>query len=129
MNGLRLAASVALLAGLALLAYGAIEGDVTVGLFLIVPFLYATGPAGALGIVLLVAAVVLWALSARWIPDASRTMAPGSPPADRQTKHGGVVLLGPIPIVWGSDRRILPWMVAAGVALLALALLVSWVLR
>jgi uncharacterized protein (TIGR00304 family) len=125
--GLKTAALAALLAGLVLLAYGFSQGDVRVGLFLIIPFVYATGAAGALGMLLVMAALVLWLVGkAR---ETTRAMPPGwsadMPPPERTTKSGGVVLLGPIPIVWGSDRRILPWMVAAGLALLVLGFLLT----
>lgn len=123
MNGLKLSALAALLAGLALVAYAAVEGSLRVGLFLVVPFVYATGPAATFGLLLLMASAVLWfagLIRGVDVPDAP-------PPAgERRSASGGVVLLGPIPIVWGSGK-VLPWMVAAGAALLALALLV-WAL-
>ena len=140
MRGLRLAALAALLAGIALLVYAGMQGSLRVGFFLIIPFFYGTGAAAALGMLLLMAAGVLWfmgAFQALAPPPSDGGEAP--PPAggahappervERRSSSGGVVLLGPIPIVWGSDRRVLPWMVATGAALLVLALLVSFALR
>lgn len=157
MNGLRKAALLSLLLGLAAIAYGAAQGDVRVGLFLIVPFVYGTGPWPFLGMLLLMAAGVLWFMgTARELGGftsvssppgygrAERSHGPGpayadrtdtryadedAPRGERRVKHGGVVLLGPIPIVWGSERRILPWMVAAGAAMLVLWFLLTQVLR
>lgn len=133
----------ALLAGLALLAYGAIQGDVRFGFFLFVPFVYGTGLLPALGMLLVMIAAFLGFLgvATRRMPDtlspddeaydmppeaAARERGPDVAGATRasSTRHGGVVLLGPIPIVWGSDRRILPWMVALGAAMLVLAAMV-----
>ena len=119
MRTMRALGLASLLAGGLLLAYAAMNGDVRVGLFLIVPFVYGTGLAPFLGMLLVMAGLFMLAAST----------FTGALPAGEgrvESRSGGVVLLGPIPIVWGSDRRILPWMVAAGVALLALALLLTW---
>lgn len=129
MNGLKLSALVALLAGLALLAYAAAEGSLRVGLFLVVPFVYGTGLAATLGMLLVMASALLgFAGLAR--STSSPDHQPGMPPpaGERRSATGGVVLLGPIPIVWGNGK-VLPWMIATGAALLLLVLVVSWALR
>lgn len=136
MNRAQSAALVALLAGLALLAYGASRGEVRLGLFLFIPFVVGTGAAAALGILLLMAAAFLAfaglasRAAGRWggAPPGAYD-EPTAPPRETRSRHGGVVLLGPIPIVWGSDRRVLPWMIGAGALLLVLALLVTWAMR
>lgn len=123
---LRSAALASLLGGVALLLYAVATGEARVGIFLIVPYLVGTGAASALGMLLLLVAAVAWALSApRAAPPVERAPQDEAPGGRARTRSGGVVLLGPIPIVWGSDRRILPWMVAAGAALLLLALLLT----
>lgn len=125
MHPLRGAAVVAALVGVALVASAAVAGDVQFGLFLIVPFVTTTSPLGGLGMLLLFVAVALWAFSR--MPRHDRTPAVDAARAEEpggRARHGGVVLIGPIPIVWGSDRRVLPWMVAAGAALLLVAWLV-----
>lgn len=114
MRGLRVAGVVCLVAGGLLLAYAAMEGNVRVGLFLIVPFVYGTGLAPFAGMVLGMAGLVMLMLS------AFQGFAAAWPTTHRRS--GGVVLLGPIPIVWG-DARMRPWMVAVGAALLLLWLL------
>ncbi len=127
MHATRALALVCLLAGLALGAYGIATGDVRVGFFLIVPFVIGTGFIALAAMGLLFAAVVLWVIGAQRGPsfeDAQEPRVP-EPGGESRTKTGGVVLIGPIPIVWGSDRRILAWMIAAGVVLLALALLIQ----
>lgn len=148
MNRVRGLALAALVAGVACLAVAASQGNVRVGLFLIIPYVYGQGLLPFLGSLLLMAAAVLWFMSgfadARRIepetysyapPDRSAGGGAGAgawPPerrAERRSRSGGVVLLGPIPIVWGSDRRVLPWMVAAGAAMLVLWLLFAFLLR
>ena len=128
MNGPRWAALACALAGGALLAYAAANGDVKVGLLLIIPFVYGMGLAPTLGMLLLLTAAGLWFVGAARDAGVVMPARPGEPDA-RATKTGGVVLLGPIPIVWGSDRRVLVWMIVAGAALLVLALLLNWARR
>lgn len=143
-NKLRALALAALVGGIASLAVAASQGDVRVGFFLIVPYVYGQGFLPFLGSLLLMAAALLWfagSVSDATRPGAGRYVFSGpgagdSAPwpsderrAERRSRSGGVVLLGPIPIVWGSDRRVLPWMVAAGAALLLLGLLVAFALR
>ncbi|HVM45587.1 MAG TPA: hypothetical protein VM582_06590, partial [Candidatus Thermoplasmatota archaeon] len=60
MDRLRAACYAALLAGIGLLAYAATQGSLRVGFFLIIPFVYGTGGAAALGMLLLMAGLVLW---------------------------------------------------------------------
>ena len=147
MRTMRALGLASLLAGGLLLAYAAVNGDVRVGLFLIVPFVYGTGLAPFLGMLLVMAGLFMLAASAvtgalpprgsgEWTEGERRVESKSGGVAGSardkpwtRSGHGGVVLLGPIPIVWGSDRRILPWMVAAGAALLVLALLLTWAPR
>ncbi len=136
MNGYRAGALACLGAAVGLLAYGASTGDVRAGFFFIVPFISGTGLVPLAAMLLLLAAFVLWSLGSMraWQHEAAPEMdnaerlrrADSSEGRGARTRSGGVVLLGPIPIVWGSDRRILPWMVAAGFALLLLGL---WLTR
>lgn len=119
MNGLQRAALACFVLGVGTLVYAGVRGELRVGLFLVVPFVVGTGPWGALGMLLLMAAAVLGVLGAA---RGMGAMAPDEAGERRvERRSGGVVLLGPIPIVWGSDRRSLAWMIAAGVALLVLA--------
>lgn len=114
------------------MGYAAAAGDVRVGLFLIVPFVYGTGITPALGMFLLMAAAVLYFLgTARGSARAPPPLSEGGMVGEQRatTKHGGIVLVGPIPIVWGSDRRVLRWMIAAGAAMLILALALTWARR
>lgn len=135
MRGIRLFALAALLAGLALLAFAALEGNVRVGFFLIVPYVIGEGVAAFFGMALLFAAATMYLLRRVGAPRGEDDPGWRSAPEDPMAKEpqgtrsgGGVVLVGPIPIVWGGGK-VLPWMVAAGAALLVLALVVSWALR
>lgn len=132
MTPLRAAALAALLGGVGLLAWAGLAGELHAGFLLIIPYVAGSGWRPFVGMLLLMAAAFLWFLAnARETLPASRMRHLPEDPAERrferrhESRHGGVVLLGPLPIVWGSDRRILPWMIAAGALLLLLGLAVA----
>jgi uncharacterized protein (TIGR00304 family) len=140
-SGRRTAGIVLVALGLGLLAYSAFRGDLRAGLFLIIPYLYGTGILPFLGFALLlvggflvltggverVAAGPAW----DYVPPERRgTDEPSTGGTTRaRTKHGGFVMLGPIPIVWGNDKRMLPWLVALGLGLFLLMLFLPMLLR
>lgn len=97
-------------------------GEADVSFFLIIPvfsgssllFLLGTG----LILLSFVVGFVLLAAGQEAIDSKVGTGLPQAPAArvDRKTSFGGVVLLGPIPIAFGSDRRIAVIMLILGVA-------------
>lgn len=136
------------------LGWGALQGDLQVALFLVFPVVYGSGPWAVLGIGLVMAGfVALFLDAAASLPGApppegrrpgrdpfgagSREEAreetwPGAEPeaADEDGswfRGGGVIMLGPIPIVLGSDKRTTMIVMALAVLLLALGL-AWWVL-
>jgi uncharacterized membrane protein len=120
----------ALLAGgIGLLAYAVARGDASVALFLVIPVVYGASFEFFLGVVLLFLGLVTlpWALGytveRAEPPDASPRK--GTPPSE----VGGLILLGPLPIFFGSWRdvpRRTRWAVAGvgAMGLVALVLLV-----
>lgn len=130
-----------LLAGLASLAYAGLRGDVEVFLVLVVPVVAGTGPWAGLGLLATIAggAGLLWTSVSTGAPPEGPTRGPG-PGAGREpeaserrsetrTKGGGVILIGPIPIAWGSDRSTLGWLVVGGIALTLAAIGLALVMR
>jgi len=117
--------------GVAALAYALIQGEAALNLFLVFPIVTASGPWGFLGIVLIVAGFAAFFFTwPSWgeIPQTSvrATAVPPPPTATAATpsrRWGGVVFLGPVPIVFGSDAKVAQWMLLAG-AILFVALLV-----
>ncbi|HVL47455.1 MAG TPA: DUF131 domain-containing protein [Candidatus Thermoplasmatota archaeon] len=123
------------LAGFAALAKGVLDGDVRVTLLLVVPVVHGEGPWAFAGMLLLMAAFVAFAFSRVAASPAPEDRAPPtdlrpgeSPREARGTKGGGVVLLGPIPIVFGNDPRLLLRLVLATLALVVAVALVLWAL-
>jgi uncharacterized protein (TIGR00304 family) len=127
----RLGAWIVLLAGLAAIGYAGLQGDLEVYLLVFVPVVAGTGPWAALGLV----GVIVGLAGLFWTTASSRMTRPGegSPrepgrarqrpeQAERETKSGGVILLGPIPIAWGSDRSSLGWILVAAIVLTVAAI-------
>jgi len=117
-----------LIASAALMLLAAERGEVTFSLFIVFPVITATGPVGAMGLLLLPAALLFLFLS----------LVPEGRPAERETvsaegeaesSYGGVVLIGPIPILFGSAKglrgtRLLAVLVAAATVLTVVMLLI-----
>ncbi|HKW43542.1 MAG TPA: DUF131 domain-containing protein [Thermoplasmata archaeon] len=122
-----------LIAGLGLLALALTRGEATVYLVVIVPVVTGSGPLALLGILFIFAGFFTLTLFWPWSLAAAQTQE-GLQPIDAQPaalaparRWGGVVFLGPLPIVFGSDSRMTRLMLLVGVvlffALLALTLL------
>mgnify|MGYP000995016798 CR=1 FL=1 len=96
------------------------QGQVSLYLLFIIPVLTIAGPLGAAGALLLPAAILLLFLSL--VPARPRGMELGA--GDTKTRWGGVIMLGPIPIPFGSARGQW-WLIplAIGAALLLLLIL------
>jgi uncharacterized protein (TIGR00304 family) len=112
------------LAGLAVLALAIARSEASLFLILVFPVVQATGGLGALGVLLLAAGFIgsLFALPFRRGPEVPPSPQPipsteGPPPAGSRRRWGGVVFVGPIPIVFGSDARMTRTMLVLGVAL------------
>lgn len=126
MQPARLLGPIFLVAGAVALVVGYLRGEASLSLFVIFPIVTATGGWSALGILLLIAgffALVLtwptWAPTEPLPPD-QRTAAttPAEAPSPAGTRRwGGVVFLGPIPVVFGSDPKIARWMIVVGILL------------
>ncbi len=126
MRPARILGPVLLVAGVAALAVGFLQGQASLNLFVIFPVITATGGWSALGILLLIAG--FFALFLAWPsmppvtpPTASEPVAASTPveptPAAATRRWGGVMFLGPVPVVFGSDAKIARWMLVVGILL------------
>lgn len=125
-------------AGLVLLAWAALQGDVRVTLVFVVPIVTGSGPAAGLGGLLAVLGALGWLMSISPLRvsgsgrgpsglSGSREGATGDPdgPGENQ-QAGGILLIGPIPIAWGTDRSTLLVLVVVAFLLMGLALIFLW---
>src|SRR5438093_4702780 len=92
------------------MAFAVSRGEANVYLVLVIPVIVGTGPLALLGVFLVIAGFLLTFLlwPSRLVAEpGDRGVSPvspeGAPPARR---WGGVLFLGPIPVIFGSDPRI-----------------------
>ncbi len=128
MRPLRILGLLLALLGLCLIGFGIFTGELQVALFIIFPLVYGQGLLGAAGIFLIFLGFVVFFLSFSVETAPSRKEASGdeSPPAEREkSRFGGVVFIGPIPIVFGSGKELLRnrWFLASIVAIAAIMLI------
>jgi len=113
------------LLGAALSAY---YGMIRFYLVVIVPVLTTDNTLGALPLLAIFAGIVLMAIGPVFgndYPDEKKgtvTENVNSLPDQGRVKIGGVVLIGPIPVVFGSDRKMA--LIAAAIAIMVLAFVV-----
>jgi uncharacterized protein (TIGR00304 family) len=127
------AGPVLFLAGVVSLAVGFLQNEATLSLFVVFPVVTATGGWSMAGILLMIAGFFVFfmtrsaSVEPQPLPSARVPLppvegaVPASPPSPR--RWGGVVFLGPVPVVFGSDPKLTKWMLILG-ALLFLALFV-----
>lgn len=126
------------IAGVALFLGGVVTGDTKVYLAVIIPVIETTSLLSIIGILLMFGAFFMWFMGAFTSApggtprnassgeDSSTrhgalTEVPGSKGARRSTKAGGIILIGPIPIMFSNDRRLAIILMILGIALVAAA--------
>ncbi len=94
--------------GLILIAYSVISGRSSFALLLIFPVVYGSDPLLLLGILLIFAGTFLFFYYPPYTTDYVEVPMEEAPPPQEgevEKKFGMVVLIGPIPIIVGSDKR------------------------
>jgi len=129
---LRLLGPAIVLVGLLVLAVAVQRGEASVYLVIVVPIVAGSGPIAFLAILLVFVGFfitfLLW--PSRQVAPSDQALESVQLPTDMAKaprRWGGVVFLGPIPLVFGSDPRMTRAMLLVGVilflALLALTIL------
>jgi uncharacterized protein (TIGR00304 family) len=116
----------AMIAGAFLLAYAVFLDEVAVALVLIFPVIISTGAIGATAMLLLFLGFLTLVLSYFSLGEEGGDPLDGTGRENegkgRGSGFGGVVLIGPVPIIFGSDRRMA--LIAAGLAIMVLAIVI-----
>ena len=128
-----------LILGISLLVISVATGGAKVGLFFIIPFVVGTDVYSALGILFIILAFVLWfflpfrELERRFGggergEQGQVVYGPMPPQHSARKKAGGVVFIGPIPIIFGSDPKTALWVAVAGFLILVVLLVLMFLL-
>jgi len=110
--------------GLAFIAVGLIRGG-TAGFFLIFPFVVTSDPLAAIGFILIFIGFIILFLSPFYgevsedIPHISH-----EPTAERK-EYGGVILIGPFPIAFGSSEEMAKTMLILGIVVFVIFLAIT----
>jgi uncharacterized protein (TIGR00304 family) len=122
--------------GVALIVASVATGEGRLVLFLVFPGIVTGGILGILGFLLIVLAFLVGFLQfgrimaaappashQPWEPPCMEPPPSGSPRSETpRRRFGGILLLGPVPIVFGTDRKITLAIVVLGIVLTAAAL-------
>ena len=103
-----------LCAGIVLLILAYVRGDAGAGVFIIFPFLYGTGILAFAGVLLIILSFFLFAFSLPFEKERA------------EKKTGGILLIGPLPVIFASDSDMAKMLVsiALGMMLLMFVLLI-----
>ena len=96
--------AVLLLAGAALVAWAAFQGGAQLAIVIVVPVLYGRSLAFVAGVLLLVAGLFTLPLAFA-ATEASEVVSDGAPPPGPTGGAGGFVVIGPVPIFFGSWKH------------------------
>ncbi|WMT51439.1 MAG: DUF131 domain-containing protein [Ferroplasma sp.] len=125
MNG-RLAAIFLILAGFIILIMLALEGLVQFGIFLFIPFAVSTDPLTVLPFIMIFSGVVLFFISVP-VPykgDINTDMQDKEEDKNgKKSKIGGLVMIGPIPIIFGNDKKLIYIYMAVAACIIILYIL------
>ena len=115
--------------GIALIAAAVATGEAEVSLLLVFPVISGSSGLFVLGtVMILLSFVVGFALMAMGQLEVSRAdigrIGAASRPSSKagETRYGGVVLIGPVPIAFGSDQRMALIMLVVGIVIAIVAL-------
>ena len=127
-------AAMLVLAGAALTVYGVATGEMQVALVIFVPVILGSSVLGVLAIGLIIAGI--FAGIADLFLNADHEEARGdftdgghAPGTAKKSEFGGVVLIGPIPVVFGSSKKAAMYAMLIGLVILALLVMVLFLGR
>lgn len=126
MNKFHLLSLTCFIIGAAFFAVGIFSGEVETGFVLIFPFLIGSGIYAFLGFIFIFIAILLLMFGFTRGTILTEDLKTGgedeslSAEGKKSVKGGGVVLVGPIPIVFGSN-----WKIAAVLMILAIILIIA----
>ena len=123
--------------GFALFAVDVAKGNAKAGILLIIPFIMGGGIYSLLGIICIIGAFILFYFGMVKSAEAlngyltggdadtgGQFAEPDSAKTGKEKRFGGVILIGPIPVIFGSDKKSM----IIAVALAAIFLIITFIL-
>jgi len=122
MNKYHLFSLICFIIGIVIFAFGVFSGEVETGFIIVFPFIAGSGIYAFLGFIFIFIAILLFMFGFTSIVESNKFQADyDAYQSSRKTsiKGGGVVLIGPIPIVFGSN-----WKIAAILMILSVCIII-----
>ena len=122
MNKYHLFSLMCLIIGIVFFAVGILSGDVETGFVVVFPFIAGSGIYAFLGFIFVFIAILLFMFGFTSTVESNDFQADYDeyqPSRKTSIKGGGVVLIGPIPIVFGSN-----WKIAVVLMILAICIII-----
>ena len=110
-------ASLLLVLGMISIAAGILTGEGQVGIFIIFPYVAGTGWLILVGVLLVFTGVFLYLMSVPLLVPLSDKVGKRYRKKTMTSRAGGMVLIGPIPIVVSSDARLAVLLLVVGISL------------
>lgn len=129
MNKYHLLSLVFFISGIVFFAIGVLSGEVETGFVVVFPFLVGSGLNAFLGFILVFVAILLFMFGFVSSATTSGSLHVDNEDEDvyprkkKSVKGGGVVIIGPIPIIFGSS-----WKIAVIMMIVAIILIITIVL-
>ncbi|MEF8879453.1 MAG: DUF131 domain-containing protein [Candidatus Thermoplasmatota archaeon] len=117
----RLLSLIFFICGIGFFIWGIIEGDVEAGFFVIFPFVKGSGLYSLAGFICIFLSIVLFMMSFiqgyKTIPTSDEDFK-NSEKTKSSFKGGGLIMIGPIPIVFGSNWKIAVFLMVLGLVIM-----------
>ncbi len=116
-----------LFSGILFILIGVIQGDAHIALLFIIPVIYGSGLYLTIGILLIFLSFILFfvfsAASFKKQSDSRKDRAAYEESRSKtKSDYGGVIFIGPIPIIFGKDKSIAKKMMYVGLAIAVILL-------
>jgi len=128
MRLLKLISFLAFALGITFVVISAFRGEISVGFILFFPFIYGEGFYAAIGVILIFISILLFVIGLFNFEKYNVFHIEEKPVGDeknRQVEGGGILLIGPIPIVIGSNWKIVLILISLAVAIVIITFLLS----
>lgn len=125
MNG-RILSILLILLGFIILIFMGLKGLVHVGLFLFIPFAVSSTPVAIIPFLLIFSGITLYFIS---IPVINRDNwhDENYPENNKKESHvGGFIMIGPVPIIFGNDKKLIYISITVAVAIIVIYILLEF---